>query len=160
MPDEKEVKKQREKITLADLKAMKAMLRKLPKKRDAYTPSQAVDDLFAEMLLLLGNGYSLPELYATIKDKICIPLVQFERAVKSSLRKRVSDKAQFNAFWKALEVGTLTIDVDALPVPEPRNKPKATVATLPEKSEPPKPDSGKAGSRLAQTAASRRQATG
>ncbi len=103
MPDEKAVKKQRQKITLADLQAMKASLRKLPKKKDAYTPSQAVDDLFAEMLLLLGNGYSIPELYTAIKEKLCIPLVQFERAVKASMRKRVPDKAQFNAFWKLLK---------------------------------------------------------
>ncbi len=162
MPDEKTVKKQRSKITLADMQAMKASLRKLPKKKDAYTPSQAIDDLLADMLMLLAKGYSLPELYSAIREKISVPFVQFERAVKSSMRKRLPDASDFAAFWNAIENGSFTIDVDALPVPGPRNNPKANEATaaLPEKSEPPKPDSGKAGSRLAQTAASRRQAAG
>ena len=91
MPDEKAVKKQRQKITLADLQAMKASLRKLPKKKDAYTPSQAIDDLLADMLMLLAKGYSLPELYSAIREKISVPFVQFERAVKSSMRKRLPD---------------------------------------------------------------------
>lgn len=154
MSDEK-AKKQRSKITISELLELKASLRQLPKKKKAYSPSQAIDELFSEMVMLLSRGYSLYEIYAKIREKISLPVSQFEHAVKRSLRKRMPDatETEFAAHWHAIETGAAAVDTEATALPE-RSK-----AALPEKTPTP-PDGGKAGSRLAQTAASRRQATG